>query len=69
MIEGLAKEGPSMDQDFKITCPCCDSKILNDHKTGAILSHERPEEKGHKTFEQMVADNKKRREEAEDVFS
>lgn len=58
-----------MDEDFRVTCPCCETKILIDHKSGAIVSHERPTEKGQRTFEQMVAENKKRKEEAEDVFS
>lgn len=58
-----------MDEDFRITCPCCDAKLLIDHKTGAILSHEQPKHVSNKTFEQLAADDKKRREEAEDVFS
>jgi len=58
-----------MDEDFRVTCPCCNTKILVDYKTGAVLSHERPDDGGHKTFEQMVADNTKRKKDAEDVFS
>jgi len=55
-------------EDFKITCPCCSSKILIDHKTGAIVSHELPRGAGTPTFEQAVADNRQRKTDAEDLF-
>lgn len=56
-------------EDFKIVCPCCRTKILVDHKTGAILSHEEPPRTATPTFEQAVAENKKRKAEAEDLFA
>lgn len=58
-----------MNEDFKLTCPCCDARLLIDYKTGAVISHEKPKQAFDKTFENLVEDNKKRREEAEDVFS
>lgn len=58
-----------MSNDFKIVCPCCQAKILVDHNTGAILSHEEPPKKASPTFEEAVALNQKRRAEAEDVFA
>lgn len=57
-----------LDEDFKITCPCCASKILIDHKTGAVISHETPPGKQTPTFEQAVAINNRRKSEAESVF-
>ena len=56
-------------EDFKITCPCCQAKILVDHKTRAIISHEPPPKAATPTFEQAVEQNKKRKAEAEDVFA
>jgi hypothetical protein len=59
-------------RDFHVVCPCCDTKILVDHKTGAVVTHEVPVEnvkKSKKTFEDMLADDKKRKSEAEDVFA
>ena len=55
--------------DFKVVCPCCQARILVDHKTGAILTHEEPPRGPAPTFEQAVAANKKRKAEAEDAFA
>ncbi len=56
-------------EDFKIVCPCCRSKILVDHETGAVISHEEPPRKSAPTFEEAVAQNDKRRADAEDAFA
>ena len=59
-----------LEEDFKVVCPCCASKILIDHTTGAVVSHEEPQRGGGKvTFEQAVEQNQKRKSEAEDVFA
>lgn len=58
-----------MSNDFKIVCPCCQSKILVDHKAGAVISHEEPIEKTTPTFEEAVARNKRRTADAEDAFT
>ena len=58
-----------LSDDFKIVCPCCQSKILIDHKTGAVISHEEPPKKDTPTFEQAVARNKQRKADAEDAFA
>jgi hypothetical protein len=57
-------------KDFSIVCPCCQAKILVDHKTGAVVSHEREAARGpKKSFEEALADDRKRKSEAEDVFA
>jgi hypothetical protein len=57
-------------QDFKIVCPCCQAKILVDHKTGAVLSHERRVvDHSKRSFEEMLGEDKKRKNEAEDLFA
>jgi len=56
-------------EDFKIVCPCCRSKILVDYKAGAVISHEEPPGKASPTFEQAVAQNAKRKSDAEDAFA
>lgn len=57
-------------QDFKIVCPCCQAKILVDHKTGAVLSHERKvTDFSKRSFEEMLGEDKKRKNEAEDLFA
>ena len=58
-----------LDEDFKIVCPCCTSKILIDHKTGAVISHEEPPKKAAPTFEEAVALNQKKKADAEDAFA
>ena len=58
-----------LDRDFHVVCPCCDTKILVDHKTGAVVTHEVPKKHSKKTFEEALADDKKRKSEAEDVFA
>ncbi len=54
---------------LKIVCPCCETKIIVDAATGAVLSHEPPEKGPAKTFEQAVSEAEKRRREAEDRFA
>ena len=57
-------------QDFKIVCPDCRAKILIDHKTGAVLSHERKTvDLSKRSFEEMLGQNEKRKSDAEDVFT
>lgn len=58
-----------MNEDFKIQCPCCDSKILIDHKTGAVIAHWEPQGRSTPTFEDAVARNKARKADAEDAFT
>ena len=54
---------------FEVICPCCHSKVFVDHKTGIVISHEKPVTSTTKTFEQAVAANKRRKTEAEGVFA
>lgn len=57
-------------RDFKIICPCCHAKILVDHKTGAVLSHERKTvDYSKRSFDEMLGENEKRKSEAEDLFA
>jgi hypothetical protein len=56
-------------KDFSIVCPCCQSKILIDHKTGAVVTHEEPARPRKKSFEEALAEDKKRKSEAEDIFA
>ena len=56
-------------EDFKIVCPCCQSKILVDYKAGAVISHEELPRKATPTFEEAVAQNTKRKADAEDAFA
>ncbi len=57
-------------QDFKIVCPCCQAKILVDHKTGAVLSHERKAvDRSKRSFEEMLGQDEKRKSDAEEVFA
>lgn len=59
-----------MDKDFTIECPCCEAKILVDHKTGTVLSHEEPASgKRLSTFEDAFKNDQKRKSEAEDRFA
>ena len=58
-----------LDEDFKVTCPCCETHLLVYHKTGAAVSPEEPPRGGAVTFEQAVERNAKRKTEAEDVFA
>jgi uncharacterized Zn finger protein (UPF0148 family) len=58
-----------LDKDFRVVCPCCQTKILVDHKTGSVVSHEVPEKRGKQSFEDAVAAQKKRKDEAEDLFA
>jgi hypothetical protein len=63
------EDSAMVSEDFKIVCPCCQSKILVDYKAGAVISHEEPPRKASPTFEEAVAQNKKRKADAEDAFA
>jgi len=63
------EDSAMVNEDFKIVCPCCQSKILIDYKTGAVISQEKAPSKAAPTFEQAVAQNKKRKADAEDAFA
>ena len=65
----IRKRANPMNEDFKLTCPCCNAKILVDHKTGAVLTHEESTSSRSKTFEQAVEANKRRKSDAEDLFA
>jgi len=56
-------------EKFLVLCPCCETKLVIDQATGALLSHERPKQGPSKTFEEAFSDEKKRRKEAEDRFT
>lgn len=56
-------------KDYHLLCPSCGTKILVDHKTGSILSHDKPGRGPAKSFEDAVLDDKKRTAEAEDRFA
>lgn len=58
-----------LDKDFNVICPCCQAKILVDHKTGSVLGHEGPPKGRAKTFEEAVLESRKRKTDAEDVFA
>lgn len=52
-----------------VLCPCCETKLIIDQATGALLSHERPKTGPSKSFEEAFSDEKRRRQEAEDRFT
>lgn len=53
---------------ISIVCPCCESSLLIDGQTGAIISHE---EKSKKlgSFEDLKSDMDKKKELREQIFS
>lgn len=58
-----------LDKDFTVQCPCCQAKILVDHKTGSVISHREPPKGRAKSFEEAVSENQRRKSEAEDLFA
>ena len=55
--------------DFKVECPCCQTRILVDRKTGTVLAHDEPPKERAKSFEEAFADDKRRRADAKDRFA
>ena len=60
---GLKEEGK-----FEITCPCCETKLVLDAETGAILSEERPKKDHEKTFDQALSEVRQAKEKADKDF-
>ncbi len=54
-------------EKLQITCPCCDSKLQVDVKTGAIIWEER-KEKAMPSLTDMVKDLEGQRKEQESLF-
>lgn len=55
--------------DFKVECPCCQTRILVDRNTGTVLAHDEPPKGPAKSFEEAFADDKRRRADAKDRFA
>ena len=58
-----------MKDRFEITCPCCQTILVLDAATGAILSEDRPKKAPEKTFDQAVNEVREARDKADKEFS
>lgn len=54
---------------LEVLCPCCETRLVLDAETGAILSEERPKRAPEKTFDQALSEVKGAREKADKEFS
>ncbi len=58
-----------MSDKVSIVCPCCETRLVVDAKTGDILSEERPKPKPTKSFEQAVTDVESGSQRREELFA
>ena len=54
---------------LELVCPCCETRLVIDAQTGAILSEERPKKAPEKTFDQALSEVKGARDKADKEFS
>ncbi len=54
---------------LEVICPCCDTRLVLDAATGAVLSEERPKKVPEKTFDQALSEVKGMREKADKDFT
>ena len=54
---------------LEIQCPCCETRLVLDAATGAILSEDRPKKAPEKTFDQALSEVKGLREKADKDFT
>ena len=47
------------EQDFNVQCPCCQTKMVVDRKTGAVIAHTEPPKAAAKSFEEAAAEKAK----------
>lgn len=55
-------------EKFNVICPCCESNLIIDAQTGAILSHEE-KKKAHGSFEDLKGELHKQKELRDQLFS
>ena len=54
---------------IEILCPCCETRLVVDAVTGAILSEDRPKKAPEKSFDQALSEVKGMREKADKDFT
>lgn len=57
-----------MADSHEIKCPCCDALIVIDRQSGEILLHKASERKSSRSFEEMVSDIDKQKQDREKLF-
>ena len=58
-----------MSASLKITCPCCDTLLVVDPTTGAILREERSTHRAHQSLDDALTQVKAQRKEAEEKLA
>ena len=58
-----------MSDNLKITCPCCETLLVVDPDSGAILREERVVKRQHQTLDEALGHVQAQRKEAEDKLS
>ena len=58
-----------MPDSLKIVCPCCDTLLTVDPKTGAILLEERRRHREHESLDSALGQVKAQRKEAEEKLA
>ena len=54
---------------LELICPCCETRLILDARTGAVLSEERPKKAPEKSFDQALTEVRGAREKADKDFS
>jgi hypothetical protein len=58
-----------MSGSLKITCPCCDTLLVVDPDTGAILREERHQRRAHQSLDEALGQVKAQKREAEEKLA
>jgi len=54
-----------MSENLEIVCPCCDTLLVVDRETGAVLREERSTKREHKSLDEALGSVKAQKREAE----
>ncbi|HEU4401307.1 MAG TPA: hypothetical protein VFT43_04310 [Candidatus Polarisedimenticolia bacterium] len=58
-----------MPKSLKVTCPCCDTLLVVDPATGAILREERKRHREHQSLDEALGQVKAQKKEAEEKLA
>ncbi len=60
---------PAKSDRFELVCPCCETRMVVDAATGAILSEERPKRAPEKSFDQALEEVRSAKDKADKDFT
>jgi hypothetical protein len=64
----MSSEDASRPREIQVVCPCCQTELLVDVATAAVLREDRKKRPPTRSFEEAVKDEQERRKASDEVF-